>query len=555
MQICLVGFSRPDLKTAAFLSESFCQKIGEKLVDEFIILQPTPKVLCGPLREELNRKFPKASVRIEQLEPLSSDVVLNKMKQQPWRLLREILSQIDDSRESIFVLGRGSSLLQHLLWLTAEILSSEAIHIDYPEGVLFRSGTSKINTEISKSSLGAFAAIQANDVNKKVLDREGWYSAEDISEFPGAVASGVNSAMQKANEEGIVIKKESKSGKTIYKLTPKGWPCALQSFATARFIQDETIRDLLIAFARLPSIGPENEFTPPLTSQFMASGPCDGLIVIIQKWDDSFEGNHVTTLDEACETFIDAPFIGDLRGAKEILRQRCSYDSIDSRDHLVVINPSYDENFQLKFSAHLLGVLTDFEEKYGKHFWNFDITNPLNPIKATVSSFANASGAATSYVLKSRGEKGAVVEKVEPSRYPRNSHKLSVPNRFAIEVLNKKPADGYRNILVAMMLYEDLNSNDFSPSQLPFDDLSDDNFHGVTWAELVEFIKNLRSTYDLSKGVLTGSQTRMKELALKRLVSSQIPRVGSSKMRHTLTNEGYLVASQLYSIIKREGMS
>jgi len=202
-----------------------------------------------------------------------------------------------------------------------------------------------------------------------------------------------------------------------------------------------------------------------------------------------------------------------------------------------------------------LGVLTDFEEKYGKHFWNFDITNPLNPIKATVSSFANASGAATSYVLKSRGEKGAVVEKVEPSRYPRNSHKLSVPNRFAIEVLNKKPADGYRNILVAMMLYEDLNSNDFSPSQLPFDDLSDDNFHGVTWAELVEFIKNLRSPYDLSKGVLTGSQTRMKELALKRLVSSQIPRVGSSKMRHTLTNEGYLVASQLYSIIKREGMS
>ena len=63
------------------------------------------------------------------------------------------------------------------------------------------------------------------------------------------------------------------------------------------------------------------------------------------------------TLDEACDFFTEPELVGDLRAAQEILRQRCVYDCVEVKNHLVVINPVYEEEFQLLFSKHLLAVL------------------------------------------------------------------------------------------------------------------------------------------------------------------------------------------------------
>jgi hypothetical protein len=176
----------------------------------------------------------------------------------------------------------------------------------------------------------------------------------------------------------------------------------------------------------------------------------------------------------------------------------------------------------------------------------------MNPIKIAVSIFSNASDAATSYILKSQGEPGAVIIDVDRSRHPRHSHKLSVPNRFALDAMKENHKDGYRNILVALMLLEDV-MNDSVTNRLPFDDTPETHFDGVTWKEIENFVEDLKSPYDLSKGTLTGSVTRMKELIPKRLVLRHLPEEGPSKLRFKLTNEGYLVASQLYAEIKKEG--
>ncbi len=47
----------------------------------------------------------------------------------------------------------------------------------------------------------------------------------------------------------------------------------------------------------------------------------------------------------------------------------------------------------------------------------------------------------------------------------------------------------------------------------------------------------------------------MKELIQSKLVRRHVSDEGSSKMRFALTNEGYLVASQLYDVLKQEGMA
>ena len=104
------------------------------------------------------------------------------------------------------------------------------------------------------------------------------------------------------------------------------------------------------------------------------------------------------------------------------------------------------------------------------------------------------------------------------------------------------------------MLLEDVNSAK-SYDGLPFDDIVEHDYHGSTWVEIKAFVEELKGPYDLSKGIESGSQTRMKELALLKLVRRHIPAEGSSKIRYALTNEGYLVASQLYGDLKKEGMS
>lgn len=556
MQLCLVEFTRPNKETGEFFSPEFVDAISKHDIDEIILFQPTDHV-CLELREELKVKLPKATLRPELLDPISSDMILHEMKQQPWNLLRQILSKLDETQESLFVLGRGANLLQHTLWLTAEIRGSKTISIDEPNVDLFQIGTTEINTEIANATMGSFVSLHIQEINENITGKNGWFSANDISKLPGAVTSGINAATQLALKEGYLLKEDTTSGNTVYKLTPKGWTLSLKNYIESKGVEDEGLKEILISFARLPKIvSAESHNSPPplLMSQISAAGIHDGLLVVLQKIDDSIEGTHVMTLDEACDFFTEPELIGDLRAAKEILRQRCVYDCVEVKNHLVVVNPDYGEDFQLLFSKHLLAALEDFEKQYGRHHWDFDITSPVNPIKPAVSSFSNVAKASTCYILKSKGEKGAVIEKVELSRHPRYSHKLSVPNCGALEIMNTKIAPGYRNVLVALMLLENVNSKK-SSHRLPFDDVEEDDFDGIEWSEIVTFVEELKCPYDLKKGIVTGSATRMKKLIQSKLVHRNVAEEGSSIHRFSLTNEGYLVASQLYGDISREGMA
>ena len=556
MQLCIVEFTRPDRVTGEFLSQDFIDTVSKHSIDEIILFQPTDRI-CPELREELKAKFPQSTLRPEQLDPISSQGILYQMRQQPWNLLRQILAKLDESQESIFVLGRGSSLLQHMMWLSAGIRGAEALFLDAPSAEPFQAGISGINTEISTDTLGAFAGLQAKDVNYNAQDRDGWYSSNDLAEYPGAVSSGVNSATQLAIEKGYLIKQETKGTPihTVYKLTPRGWPIALEGFISTQNIEDETMKDLLVCFIRLPPTSEDGSVpSPNFTSQISTAGAHDGLLTVIQKHAPSVQGNHIMTLDDACDSLDDGPLKIHFRRVREILRQRSQYDSVQVKNHLVVLNPIYDEHFQLKFSKHLLAALIDYETEFGKHCWNFDITSPLNEIKSAVSFFANASNAPTSYILKSSGEPGVVIEHLERSRHPRFSHKIPVPNRIALDVMKNKPKPGYGNNLVALMLLEDANSSK-SHAGLPFDEVLENDYHGSTWSEIKSFVTQIKAPYDLSIGILSGSQTRLKDLVTMKLVRRYISSSGSSVMRYALTNEGYLVASQLYSEMKKEGMS
>ena len=108
--------------------------------------------------------------------------------------------------------------------------------------------------------------------------------------------------------------------------------------------------ELLIGFGRLPDIsrGKGKDAKPiQFFSQIAPMQPFDTLLMTMQKHTDSYEGSIVMTLNDACvEQLTETDFIGDLRAAKEILRQRCIGDGINHTDHIVCINPKNDDTYQ-----------------------------------------------------------------------------------------------------------------------------------------------------------------------------------------------------------------
>ena len=331
-------------------------------------------------------------------------------------------------------------------------------------------------------------------------------------------------------DNGYVLTEKTKDGNSIYKLTYSGWPQAINEYCTALESDQETM-ELLIGFGRLPDIsrGKGKDAKPiQFFSQIAPMQPFDTLLMTIQKHTDSYEGSIVMSLNDACEQLTETDFIGDLRAAKEILRQRCIGDGINHTDHIVCINPKNDDTYQESYIKLLLSMLKKSEIEFGLHNWNFDITNVLNEMKSTVSMIANASNSNTYYTLKSRGEMGVVKQEVPASRYSKAFHKLTVPNRFAMDCLSLNEKPGNSNILVGLMLLQD--SNKRSSSLLPFDIDDEDEKDSFTWKELVQFVKELKAPYDLSKGILTGTQTRMIPLVRKGLVIKKIPKEGPRKI-------------------------
>ena len=80
-----------------------------------------------------------------------------------------------------------------------------------------------------------------------------------------------------------------------------------------------------------------------------------------------------------------------------------------------------------------------------------------------------------------------------------------------------------------------------------------DERSGFTWKELEKYVEEVKAPYDLTKGIVTGTQQRMNPLVRKGLITKQIPKDGPSKIQYGLTNEGYALALNSHLHKKREG--
>ncbi len=555
MQLIIIGFERPS-KDGKFISPDFRKLIKDEKIDEVSLLNPAALDTSG-LEDELKEIVGDDCVRNYDLPPLATDQLLIKdLKNQPWEIMNSIIKVVNQPGNCVFVMGRGPGLHQHILWLVAHISGSSILELSSTELTIKSANLAKKENfnEVGKKTLGAFPPLYISEILNNNQDTQGWFGAFDLSQIDGALTSGLSAAMRPFVENKYVLTEKAKDKNSIYRLTYEGWPQAINEYCSSMQSEQDTM-ELLVGFGRLPDIssskGP-NAKPMQFFSQIAPMQPFDTLVMTIQTHRDSFDGSIVMTLDDACEQLTETDFIGDLRAAKEILRQRCLSDGINHANHIICINPTNDGEYQEKYIKLLLTQLQIAERDFGLHNWNFDITNVLNEMKSTVSMIANASDSNTYYTLKSKGEKGAVKQDVPVSKFSKAAHKLAVPNRFAMDCMSLNEKPGNSNILVGLMLLQD--SKKQSSSLLPFDIIKEEERSCFTWKELRHFVENLKAPYDLTKGIVTGTQTRMNPLVRKGLITKQIPQDGSAKLQYGLTNEGYALALNSYLHKKREGL-
>jgi len=539
-----------------FISPDFEKLIIEQKVDEISLLNPAA-LNTSALENELKQIVGDDCIRNYDLPPLATDQLLIKdLKNQPWELMESVLRIVNQPGNCVFVMGRGSALHQHILWLVAHISGSSILELSSNELSIKSANLAKKTNfnEIGRKTLGAFPTLYIDEILNNNQDTQGWFGAFDLSQIDGALTSGLAAAMKPFLDNKYVLTEKAKDGNSIYKLTYDGWPQAINEYCLSMLSEEDTM-ELLVGFGRLPDIsGSKGVNAQPIQffSQIAPMQPFDTLVMTVQAHINSFDDSIVMTLNDACEQLTETDFIGDLRAAKEILRQRCLSDGINHADHIICINPRNDKQYQEKYIKLLLTQLHITQREFGTHNWNFDITNVLNEMKSTVSMIANASNSNTYYTLKSKGEKGAVKEYVPVSKFSKIAHKLPVPNRFAMDCmgLNEKP--GNSNILVGLMLLQD--SEEQSSSPLPFDIKKPEGRTSFTWKELRRYVENNKAPYDLTKGIVTGSTQRMAPLVKKGLITRQVPIDGSSNLQFGLTNEGYALALNSYLHKKREGL-
>ena len=197
--------------------------------------------------------------------------------------------------------------------------------------------------------------------------------------------------------------------------------------------------NLTIAFGRLPHIQSkkgDQQVEFDFFSYLNPLQPMDGLLVVLQRHDDSIPGSYIMTLEQALKGFNQKEntgfddYHGDLIHAYNTIDTRTKEYDIDTDQHLVVINPKPNLEFQMNLFLHLIARCNEFEKKLGPRIWDVDLTMPLNAIRSAVSFFSYFSHSAPTYVLKPRISGGE--EKI-----PRRSLVLSLPNRIAQEAVQE----------------------------------------------------------------------------------------------------------------------
>lgn len=522
--------------------------------------------------------FPKLATELKELSLEVSDPVVLKsltteglsnesdLKAIPWEILKEIVSAASEVISPIFVLGTGTRLHSHLMWMAALYLDARMMPF-YAEQEMWynnpRNQESVLSTDIAQDTLAAFLTLKSEAITQGSSETQ-WFGAQELASVGGAIRAGVNAALQTAISSGLVEKKDA-GDRVVYCLAQKGWPLALKSWIDNRHDNEDSniAKKLVITFGRLESdttdesTGQGSRKRLEMIQYLRTLQPYDGFIAVLQLHDDNFKGTKVMKLEKALEYFATSKFIGDLQYVSEVLQRRTEEEITDAGNHLFVINPKAShETDQLLFDE-LWASIMEYEKLYKPHNWTVDITSLLSPLLTTASMFAYMSCSEISYLMKSRRSNDtpsgvAVVD----SPFSIIDHRLVVPGKLALEVMgNIKGIKGTRrNILIAMLLHEDLGSPETErlkskDSTIPADifDILDDDIEntdpeGVSWNDLVSFVKKCK-TPDSSMGL--GNKSR----DLNPLISSNFVTVvgstDSGAAMFALTSSGRFVATWL----------
>lgn len=478
------------------------------------------------------------------LKPLGSDFESpNEIQALAWDNLNTITSEMDTNAPKTMFLGRGPALHDHLMWLAAKCRDGvKTIHFD-DKGIV---ETEAIPPSIDENKKGftTMAGLIENhveDIVKQRAQNVGWSHAHRLAGRPGgALESGIRKALTPAINAGMVELLEVDGGKTVsYKIAPKGIEAAILAYSKARKLSQEPQREVLMSFARLPKIQRQNEEEQIMPFSFFNMiaplQPVDGLICVLQHHEDSIDGTHIMTLNQACERFQDSRIIGNLRHVRQSLEHRCMEDSILFSNHVVVINPKPNTATSLDFTTQLLAALNEFEKMHGGHRLRIDMTGPLTQVRSSASMLGLNMHARMTYTVK------------PDSKHSKKHHSINLPGMEAFEAFQQVSKVNKNNqydvkMLKVLLAYEH-QTIESEPDEFDFFEDVAHKQEPPTLPELLKFAKE--NTPDGADRIPNEQGNRVvKRLRLRGLVAVTVLR-DKAKTRYELTDIGHFVASQL----------
>ena len=505
------------------------------------------------LESEVNDLVPGVDIETLKLPKigLGEQQTPSELSNLPWLMLTKICRLINPEAKTTMLLGRGAAIYDHILWLASQCYSHvEILHIDSCEPVLSIHNLRK-HAPIESEILPAMIASFLEDIVNDRFDAEniGYIDSERFMDFAKATGlKGIAPALKQMVDEGGIEKYTSKKDVT-YRLNPKALPDAASKYFSQLPEKSSDLPNLTIAFGRLPNIQTKNndrqvEFE--FFSYLNPLQPMDGLLVVLQRHDDSIPFSAIMTLEQALKKFDHEEdlsfkqYHGDLIHAYNALDSRTKEYAIDTKQHLVIINPSPNLEFQMNVFLHLLARCVEFEKTHGPRLWDIDLTMPLNPIRSAISFFSYITHSAPTYVLKPRISKDMKI-------IPRRSLVLSPPNRIALEAIEQYlgrhgNTKGGPNLLVALYKWE--LENIVEDDGDLFAAMNDAIQNSVSFGLSPKDLKAKLEEY----GLLAGNKQihrNLGKLAQARLVR-QIGR------EFFLTNLGRFVAEQIINIRQSE---
>lgn len=558
MDIVITGFGTKG-QVNEVLNDALMEWFNQNEINRCILFLPDEKdytVVQGLLQAKFGKNLEVIQLPTIQTSELTSS---NDLRNISWNLLEELKKHIDTTVETTIFLGRGSALHDHLLWFISQCYERvHALNIDSLNPIL-ELDLMHNPGEIATNSFAALFQKFIVDMNGGfyTFKESGLADANWISSLPNsAIPTGVQSTFRNYIDDEMIEKIEIEKSSVVYRIKPNGLDLAMRSYfdSKSRLIESKSA-GLTICFGRIPHIQSQDSSGQKIVQDFFKMisplHPIEGLLTIFQRHDDSIEGSHILSLEDAIEQFKDSNFIGDLRYLQNSLYRKGNEEYIDMANHLILLNPNTSIEFQFEFVIRLTKECLAFEERYGPKQWKIDLTGPLIEVRSAASFFSIVSRSQPTWLL--RPGKNAD----EPYFFRKKEYVLQLPNRILFETMSHYSnlhgsQKGEPNCLVLLMLYED------SMKDVEMDDLFDfsnksSNIRGASKEDLLKFQEQLSTPYDL-KGGTSNLYRTFDSLSNQGLVRILPGSQGKKSFHFELTDEGYFIARRLREIKEREVM-